>query len=380
MSSSHITPPSSFIHAPFAPLTPPPTDAKLFIQAPRVIALFKDIEAGRHAGRQPWTEFRLAPGEYDEIERLISQDQSLFGYVKDRIRYDYDAIRHHLIVRMPTAVHELFIARVEDAIHSQLKRIREESSNAAKFAKKVHPARSTEIYFPVDDGPPGVKSKHEPDTSFWHDDAQYPGVIIEVAYSQKRKRLARLAEDYLLDSDASVQVVVGLDIEYGKKGSCKATLSVWRTRLLRTVEGDELRVDQDTANEAFRDEQGNPTDHPGLRLQLSDFACEELTKDAVSEKGREIAISTQELCQYLAAAEEKGRGQRALIRHSILPGVKKRKRLATPPERLASDDEAKYVEQEEMVAKRIAEDDPDYESTSVKSSSEYREGRFTGVS
>ena len=98
-----------------------------------------------------------------------------------------------------------------------------ESDRAALFARKVRAARSTEIYFPLDDVPPSTKSKYEPDASFWHDSAQYPGVIIEVAYAQKRKRLGRLAEDYLLDSDASVQVIVGLDIEYGKKGSRKAT-------------------------------------------------------------------------------------------------------------------------------------------------------------
>lgn len=143
---------------------------------------------------------------------------------------------------MPTAVHEGFIARIEDAIFSQLKSIREGSGNAAAFARKVHPARSTEIYFPIETNTSTKKSKHEPDASFWHDDAQYPGVIIEVAYSQKRKKLGRLAEDYLLDSDASVQVVVGLDIEYGRKDSRKATLSVWRTRIFHTIHGDELRV------------------------------------------------------------------------------------------------------------------------------------------
>lgn len=92
--------------------------------------------------------------------------------------------------------------------------------------QKVHPARSTEIYFPVDNALLSKDSKHEPNPSFWHDDAEYPGVIIEVSYSQKKKMLGRIAEDYLLDSDASVQVVVGLDIEYGKKGSRQATLSV----------------------------------------------------------------------------------------------------------------------------------------------------------
>jgi hypothetical protein len=149
---------------------------------------------------------------------------------------------------MPTGVHELFIDSVEDAIRSQLKELRNGSDKAALFAQKVRPARSTAIYFP-DDTSSSSKSKHEPDTSFWHDGAEYPGVIIEVAYSQKRKRLDRLAEEYLFDSDASVQVVVGLDIEYGNKGSRKATLSVWRTRVFHTADGDELRVVQDVADE-----------------------------------------------------------------------------------------------------------------------------------
>jgi hypothetical protein len=42
-----------------------------------------------------------------------------------------------------------------------------------------------------------------------------------------------------------VQVIVGLDIEYGKKGSRKATLSVWRTQVFHTADEDELRVVQE---------------------------------------------------------------------------------------------------------------------------------------
>jgi hypothetical protein len=79
----HITPPSSF-ESP--PLTPPPTDKKPFAQAHRVIAFFKDIRAGRHIKQQPWTEFLLASGDYDEIERQLGRDEPLSGYVKDKIR------------------------------------------------------------------------------------------------------------------------------------------------------------------------------------------------------------------------------------------------------------------------------------------------------
>ena len=68
---------------------------------------------------------------------------------------------------MPTAVHELFIARVEDTIFSQLKLIRDGSDDAAAFARKVYPARSTEIYFPVDGVSSGRRSRYELDVSFW---------------------------------------------------------------------------------------------------------------------------------------------------------------------------------------------------------------------
>lgn len=61
-------------------------------------------------------------------------------------------------------------------------------------------------------------------------------------------------------------------------------------------------------------------------------------QDAIRGGGREILLSTQQLCQCLAAAEDKIQGQRALVKHSMLPGVRKRKRSETPPERMASDD------------------------------------------
>ncbi|KEF50867.1 uncharacterized protein A1O9_13079 [Exophiala aquamarina CBS 119918] len=264
---------------------------------------------------------------------------------------------------MPTGVHELFIDGVEDAIRSQLKLIRRGSDRAGRFAQKVRPARSTEICFPVDDAPSSTRTKYEPDASFWHDDAQYPGVIIEVAYSQKRKRLDWLAQSYLLDSDASVQVVVGLDIEYGKKGSRRATLSVWRTHVVHTADGDELRVVQEIADEAFRDDQGNPVDHPGLRLQLRDFAHEELAYDEIEDEDRELVVSAQQLCQCLTAAETKVHPLRSLGKHSIAPGIKKRKRSETPPEGMASGDEARYVEQEQRAAQRMAHGDSDCEET-----------------
>lgn len=224
--------------------------------------------------------------------------------------------------------------------------------------------------------PLSKNSKYEPDSSFWHDDAEYPGVIIEVSYSQK-KVVGRLAEGYLLDSDASVQVVVGLDIEYGKKGSRQATLSVWRTRVFHFDDGDELRVVQEIADEvclildkvlsplifwhfsqAFRDDQGDPTNYPGLHLQLRDFANEELTQGEVEDQ--ELSISTQQLCEYLTAAETKVQQRESLS---------KQYRSQTPPEIIASVDEAKYTEREQRAVNRSSDDDSDYQDTSSASNS-----------
>lgn len=149
---------------------------------------------------------------------------------------------------MPTAIHERFLDLVEDKIRCQLKILREgPDKNKAHFAQKIQPARSSEIRYaaasPLLPPPAASPSKNNPDASFWHDDAQYPGVVLEVAYSQKQKALDRLVETYLLDSDASVQVVIGLDIGYERNKTRLATLSVWRTQIVpTTADTNELRV------------------------------------------------------------------------------------------------------------------------------------------
>lgn len=148
---------------------------------------------------------------------------------------------------MPTGIHERFIDAVEDDVRSQLKAIRNGSGKKAEFAQKLHPARSTEIRF--DASTLSSKSKYEPDASFRHEDAQYPGVIFEVAYSQNKTCLGRLADNYILDSDASVRAVVCLHIEYSNKESRKATLSIWRPQLFDTPDGAELRAVEVVADE-----------------------------------------------------------------------------------------------------------------------------------
>jgi len=70
-------------------------------------------------------------------------------------------------------------------------------------------------------------------------------------------------------------------------------------------------------------------------------------------------------------AESKVKEARSLGKHSIPPRVKKRKRSETTPEQIDSGDEVRHVEQAERAAKRMADDDPDYDGTSsIESSAE----------
>lgn len=351
----HVTPPS---RSTSQPLTPPLTDKKPFTEAPRVIALFRRAHARKYTEKKPWIEFQLAKGEYDQIEGTLQQDAELLGFVKDKIRYDYDEDKCKLAVRMPTAVHELFIAAVEFDILKQLEAIRAGSDRKAQFAQKIQSTRSTHIRFAA--SAPSSKSKCEPDASFVHEEAEYPGVILEIAYSQKKRQLPRLADNYLLGSDANIRVVVCLDIEYGKE-SRKATVSIWRPQVFPTADGPELRAVEKPADEPFRDDKGDPVHHPGLRFRLSDFTCEGLAQKELGDEDTDIYISGTQLCQYLDAADR--RVKRALIKQPLAKGVKKRTRSETPPEEIGSSDEARYAEQEERAAKR-ADHDMDYRDDS----------------
>lgn len=112
--------------------------------------------------------------------------------------------------------------------------------------------------------------------------------------------------------------VAGLDIEYGKKGSRKATLSVWRTHVVNTADGNESRVVQEVADDVCL-----ILRHYSFFSTLTFFTCvprrlrkpyrssrpttsaayEELAHNEIGDEDREPVVSTQQLCEYRDAAE-----------------------------------------------------------------------------
>jgi hypothetical protein len=214
---------------------------------------------------------------------------------------------------MPTTVHESFRSGVVLEIQEHLDRISNGVGEAAEFARLVRYHGSPKLHFAIDDngGDSGSEAAasqnkkkqfdpHEPDAVFRHSAVHWPGVIIEVSFSQKRKMLKDLAEDYIFGSNGSVRVVVGLDIEY--RQSKMATLSVWRLQLIKGDDGQrELVCAQIVTDQVFRDAAGNPIcSATGLELLRRDFAPSTfLSADAAGDQCSRIAIPSRTLSDFV---------------------------------------------------------------------------------
>ena len=142
---------------------------------------------------------------------------------------------------MPCPLHDIFAASVADGILQQIKEFQQHDGPVGDFTRGVKHFATSRILLPEDtDDGKQIFSRREPDISFGHDQALYPGVVFEVCYSQKSKSVSSLADDYILNTDGSINVVIALDIDY--QGSQKATFTVWRPEYLKVDGVNELRV------------------------------------------------------------------------------------------------------------------------------------------
>jgi hypothetical protein len=173
---------------------------------------------------------------------MAAATKDLFDLLTLKYGYDYFPSIKQFVLRMPSVLHESVSSEVIAEILHQLKSIASYEDASAKFAQNIMPSGSGEVKFPDP-----VYGKHDPDASFRYRGTRYPGVVIEISYSKKRRDLSRLADDYILGSDGNIRVVIGLDVEY----KCKmATLSVWRPRFSINEDGDEeLEAEQTVVNQ-----------------------------------------------------------------------------------------------------------------------------------
>ena len=135
-------------------------------------------------------------------------------------------------------LHEDFKSSIVDDIVQQLRSIAKGNGRASEFARRIKHGGSATISFSDSE-----YGRHEPDALFRHREAQFPGVIIEISYTQKRRDLARIAQDYILGSSGNIRKVVGIDVDYKDKS---ATLSIWQPQLQASEAGEEELVAHQT--------------------------------------------------------------------------------------------------------------------------------------
>ncbi|KAF4629889.1 hypothetical protein G7Y89_g8261 [Cudoniella acicularis] len=370
---SVITPPNSFGDSslPSSATSSPPTGLNTLLrneEVSRIIDIIQDVRSGRPPC-QSWLTFSLAHSDFQTLLAEIKVEDSLRSYFEEKIRYGYFAYRNLFILRIPTSTHEYIIARVVSEIEKQLQMIAPaadikhlgsprlelvvEDSDEEDSRKDAH-IQDGDGHASRESSATARYDTHEPDAAFGDREDKYPGVVLEVAYSQKKKDLRDLAERYILGSDGNIRIVVGLGLDYQQE---KAGISIWRPEIVMDHGSEHLECVQ----KEFRNKDGQATMdiQAGLELFLQDFAT--TTRNIPIDHLNRIYIPSSRLCDIVTEAITSKTGQS--ITHTpghmitLPPGTRKRKRVKTPPEELASEDEQQYVDAEGGDAKRMYIDD-----------------------
>ncbi|KAI9861628.1 MAG: hypothetical protein M1813_005238 [Trichoglossum hirsutum] len=347
--------------------TPPSSTEKtlthLSAAAAQALQLIRDCHRGFPPDRL-WTKIHLQRGDYQKLEQQL-KDEDLWGYVEDKIRCDWDPRVHELIYRMQSPTHDICTAQVVDEIRFQLRQIGIDNSacnpRLTAISSSIINRSTSRVYLLGDPTDDNEYSKRSPDASFAHLNADYPGVVIETSFSQKRKDLPRLAEDYIMGSVANISVVIGLDIEY--QGSKKATVSVWRPEEgIDANNAPFLRVNEVVKAEPFRNEDGTVVPEGKLTLSLGDFVPGEIISD-IAEPLPTLEIPFLKLAGFLQLSEahhQISETKTGIGRKELAPGTRLLKRSISPEEELRPETEQMFVESEEDADEKVQRGDGPY--------------------
>ncbi|KAK0725358.1 hypothetical protein B0H67DRAFT_641792 [Lasiosphaeris hirsuta] len=198
-----------------SPDSPTPSVGLPVSRVDKIIAEIHNRIGGRVEVEEEWWCISLSRDEFKTFESRFATEGD-YRWPK----YDYFPQLAKFVLRMAGIVHEDTIGGFETLVTRQLFIIEQSNDQvAADFARGIRATRSPKI---ERDG-----GSHNPDGSFKHKDATELGVILEVSHSQKRQDLTFLADEYILGSNGLTQAVIGIDLEYRKKGK-EARVMVWR--------------------------------------------------------------------------------------------------------------------------------------------------------
>ncbi|KAG7408728.1 hypothetical protein Forpe1208_v012290 [Fusarium oxysporum f. sp. rapae] len=273
-------------------------------------------------------------------------------------RFDYEPRRSCLTIRMPSPTHDFFAIYFRDEVCTQLNKLVTSRTDETKdVARKIESAMGSRVLLKeVDDENDEIK--REPDILFKYPGTVYPGVVVEVSYSQDGKDLRRLAQDYILYSNADVKLFIGIDLNYHRGLS---TVSLWRPKIIESADGEELTTSQHVHAKPFLSSDGeamNPDE--SLTIYLHDFATDEVSSVWPSA---EINIQFSQLAQLFKDAQQRQREQESTCANVGVKSkriTKKRRLSSSPVQQLRPEDEDRIAGQEDAVAQKYHQADDDY--------------------
>merc|ERR1712144_182447 len=247
------------------PLTPPATDespSTLNPKSPVSMVLHLIRQRQHYISADQSRQVKVKPSEYKSLLARLQQLPELQSFVNDKLRLEYNPLEEVLYIRrMPTTIHESFSERVSEETKAQLQHIKDGNDEAARFAERISSVRSGSIQLREIDSDDDIGIdrpyiQRQPDDQFQHDEAEYPGVVYEVACSQNTRDLRRAAWTYIQYSNANIKAVVGFELGYGTKK--EARISMWKPRYLKDDEEglETLDVEAVIDRDVFRSSDG----------------------------------------------------------------------------------------------------------------------------
>ena len=195
---------------------------------------------------------------------------------------------------MLSCIHEILINRVTDSIKNQLINISTTSNEPTKrLIQDIEALGCSNIVLY------GSGKFRSPDGQFAVADSYYPGVVIEIAYSQSFQSLRWKAQDLIVNSSGNIQLVIGLEVESNKAYK----ISAWRPDFIRFENQDTVRMRAVIEQDVIRDNDGN-LKSGSLTFQLRDFANNLATTFPDAKLNEVITLHYGDLTNYLARAEK----------------------------------------------------------------------------
>ncbi|KAI0976530.1 hypothetical protein F4678DRAFT_413675 [Xylaria arbuscula] len=206
------------------------------VRAPRLkelLDLITKIQSGKYEHRDDETLIKseLKPYEYHHLLRIVQnpEERELRTYFK-RLRYDYLPSRNLFVIRMLTPLHEHVTRSFDNLVICWLKGLKQR-----KGSKEVAEAARSMVFQGSTNIPLSGIGTRQPHNSYRHNQCEFPGLVVEIAWSEPVSSLLESAEAFIKETRGGVRTVVGINLnevyearKVNETGDAK--IFIWRAK------------------------------------------------------------------------------------------------------------------------------------------------------